>query len=169
MIAQLSRRFKRQSSGLLASRLYNERTFYRVFARDLAHCRNEALVESPFLTTRRVEALLPTIRKLIGRGVRVVVNTRHPEEHEGYLREEAESCIALLLSCGVEILFTGGHHRKLAIFDRKILYEGSLNILSQNDSAEIMRRVESEEWAVQTISFIGVTSLLQNESKIKLT
>lgn len=93
-------------------------------------------------------------------GVRVTVNTRHPQEHEGYLRAEAEESITLLQSVGVEVLFTRGHHRKLAIFDRKILYAGSLNMLSQNDSSEIMRRLESEEFAWQMINFIGLASML---------
>jgi hypothetical protein len=73
---------------------------------------------------------------------------------------EAEASIALLQNIGVEILFTGGHHRKLAIFDRTILWEGSLNILSQNDSCEVMRRMESEDLAKQMIAFIGVGQYL---------
>jgi hypothetical protein len=89
-----------------------------------------------------------------------VVNTRHPQEHEGYLQAEAEIGIALLQDLGVEILFTGGHHRKLAVFDRQILWEGSLNILSQNDSCEIMRRTESEMLAKQVLDFANLRKFL---------
>jgi hypothetical protein len=39
----------------------------------------------------------------------------------------------MLQKLGVQVLYTSGHHRKLAIIDREILYEGSLNIPSQND------------------------------------
>ncbi len=156
MILRLPCRFKSSSPEFLTSRLYNERTFYGAFADDLACCQREALIESPFLTTRRVRELLPIIREITSRGIQVTVNTRHPQEHEVYLRAEAENWIGLLQSSGVEILFTGGHHRKFAIFDRKILYEGSLNILSQNDSSEIMRRTESVELTQQMIEFIGL-------------
>ena len=55
---------------------------------------------------------------------------------------------------------TYGHHRKLAIIDRSILYEGSLNILSQNDSLEIMQRIEPEELARQMIDFMWLVSML---------
>ncbi len=160
MIFHLLCRSKRHFPDLLSSELYNERTFYGTFVSDLACCRREVLIESPFLTTRRVRELLPSIRKMTARGVRVTVNTRQPQEHEDYMRAEAEDGIGLLQSCSVEILFTGGHHRKLAIFDRKILYEGSLNILSQNDSSEIMRRIDSEELAQQMVKFIGLSSVL---------
>lgn len=162
MMAQLLCRFKRQAPELITSRLYNEQTFYRAFERDLACCRNEAVIESPFLTTRRIHALLPMLRKMVTRGVRVTVNTKHPQEHEDYMRAEAEASIALLQNIGMEILFTGGHHRKLAIFDRAVLWEGSLNILSQNDSCEVMRRVESEECARQMINFTGLAKFLRS-------
>ncbi len=153
MMTQIRRRFKRQLPNLAASRLYNEQTFYRAFEQDLAFCREEAIIESPFMTVRRVKTLLPTLQKMVIRGVRVTINTRHPQEQEDYMRAEAEESMALLQSIGVEILFTGGHHRKLAIFDRGILWEGSLNILSQNDSCEMMRRIESSAFADEMIRF----------------
>lgn len=160
MIAQLLCRFKRPAPELTTSRLYNEQTFYRAFERDLVCCRNEAVIESPFLTTRRVQILLPTLRKMVTRGVRVTINTKHPQEQEDYMCAEAEASIALLQNIGVEILLTGGHHRKLAIFDRAILWEGSLNILSQNDSCEVMRRMESETLSEQMLEFIGIKKFL---------
>jgi hypothetical protein len=69
---------------------------------------------------------------------------------------EASQAIAVLQDIGAEVLFTGGHHRKLAILDRRVLWEGSLNILSQNDSCEIMRRIESEELAREMYYFVGL-------------
>jgi hypothetical protein len=162
MIAQLFRRLKYRSDDLATSQLYNEQTFYRALERDLACCRNEAAIESPFLTMRRIQMLLPMLRKMVTRGVRVTINTKPPQEQEDYMRAEAEASIALLQNIGVEILFTGGHHRKLAIFDRTILWEGSLNILSQNDSCEVMRRIESEACTQQTLDFTGLTRFLRS-------
>jgi hypothetical protein len=54
----------------------------------------------------------------------------------------------------------GGHHRKLAIIDRRLLWEGSLNMLSQNDSCEIMRRIESNSLATQMIHFARLDKYL---------
>lgn len=154
MIGSLLQRFKSTSPDLLTSQLFNDRTFYRAFSSDLHTCMNEAFIECPFITSRRIEILLPTLRKLVKRGVRVTVNTRHPQEHEDYLRAEAYKNIPLLQNVGIQVLYTGGHHRKLAIFDKRILWEGSLSILSQNDSCEVMRRIESEELAKQMLRFV---------------
>ena len=149
--------FKRINAS---SRLYNEQTFYRTFERDLASCNHEVIIESPFMTTRRLKTLLPLFQKLINRGVKVIVNTKPPYEHEDFLHFEAREGIAMLHDVGVEVLYTGGHHRKLAIFDRQILWEGSLNILSQNDSCEVMRRTTSADTAMQMFRFIGVDRFL---------
>ncbi len=95
------------------------------------------------------------------RSIRIVINTRHPTEHESPYDGQAWGNIEQLQEIGVEVLFTGKHHRKLAIFDRQILWEGSLNILSQNDSCEIMRRVNSCQLTKQMIEFVGLERYLK--------
>lgn len=156
----LERIFRRSMTfdGVFTSRLFDNDTFYPAFEKDLYYCRSEAVIESPFITLRRVDHLLPVLQKAIRRGVRVTVNTKPLDEHDEYMRLEAESGIAQLQGIGVNILFTGGHHRKFATFDRKILWEGSLNILSQNDSCEIMRRIESNILTEQMLRFTRMTS-----------
>ena len=119
----------------------------------------EAITKSPFITLKRVAKLLPVIRKLRQRGVSVIINTRDPQEHSEFLCSEAGQATAVLQDIGVEVLYTGGHHRKLAILDRRILWEGSLNILSQNDSCEIMRRSESRKLVEQMKQFIRIEAM----------
>lgn len=91
----------------------------------------------------------------------MVVNTRHPDEHEGDYRHKAFEAVSALQDMGVVVLYTGGHHRKLAIIDRKVFYEGSLNILSYRDSCEIMRRVASSVEAKKLLRFIGLTKYVE--------
>ena len=148
-------------SNSIASKLYNEKTFYPALIKDMKRCQSELIIESPFITNRRLQQLLPIFQKLKDRRVRVVVNTRNPSEQDDeYRREDNLSAMAGLQMIGVQVLFTVGHHRKLAIIDRKILYEGSLNILSQNNSCEIMRRIKSTQAAWQMIDFIEIDKLI---------
>jgi len=139
-----------------SSSLYDQDTFYRPFERDLARARDCVIIESPFITTKRISRLLPIIIKLCNRGVKVVINTKPLDEHDTVLRDQATNAIADLQETGVKVLFTSGHHRKLAIIDSAVLYEGSLNILSQSDSCEIMRRIEDKASALQMLRFIGL-------------
>ena len=146
--------------GLSSSTLLNQGTFYAVFRRDLLQAQHEVIIESPFISSKRLNYLLPTLRTLLRHQVRIVINTKHPEEQEASYIGQAEDCIAILQKLGIQVLYTGGHHRKLAIIDREVLYEGSLNILSQNDSCEIMRRICSEKIADQMIEFIGIDKFI---------
>ena len=56
----------------------------------------------------------------------------------------------------MKVLYTVKHHRKLAIIDAGIAWNGGLNILSQHGSCEIMWRVASEDIADQLLGFIGL-------------
>lgn len=149
------------SADLLTSKLYDQDSFYPAFLKDLGKCQNEVIIECPFITNRRLKTLLPTLEKLKARKVRIAVNTRDPRTHdEGYRQNDAHEAISKLQHMGVQVLYTGNHHRKIAILDRHIVYEGSLNILSQNDSCEVMRRIESTQLAWQMTRFIGIDRLL---------
>lgn len=143
-----------------ASKLYDENSFYPALVKDIKKCRSELIIESAYMTSRRVHYLLPHLKELKKNRVRVVINTRNPEEHDLYLREESRKCLALLLEIGVQVIFSESLHRKTAILDRNILWEGSLNILSQNNSQEVMRRTESTQLSWQMVRFSGLGELI---------
>jgi hypothetical protein len=103
-----------------------------------------------------MNVLLPIFIKMRRRNVKVVVNTRDPNEHDGDYYYQALNAVSAMQDLGIIVLYTSGHHRKLAIIDRKIVYEGSLNILSFADSCEIMRKIISETIAMQLCKFIAI-------------
>ncbi len=147
----------RRHLELTDSRLYNEQTFYKAFEYDLRSATRRVIIESPFITTKRVGVLLPVLQRLRKRGVNITINTRNPLEHDDFLQIQAREGIGQLQDLGITILFTGSHHRKIAIIDSHILWEGSLNILSQGDSCELMRRIDSPMLVEQMIRFVKLT------------
>lgn len=148
-------------NSLLSSRLYDNNNFYKFFKKDLVSARHSVIIESPFITTKRMDDLMPMLLKLRMRGIRIVVNTRSPYEHDFEYSKQVVRSIARLQDIGVTVLYTGRHHRKLAIIDKEILWEGSLNILSQSSSCEIMRRIYSEQLALQMLMFTKVEAFLE--------
>ena len=160
MLMQLLRRTTNSSPDLLDSKLYDDKTFYPALIKDLNNCCGELIIESPFITRKRLQYLLPPLQNLKARKVRIIINTKDPHELDEERREEAYRAVASLQHKGIQVIYTHGHHRKLAIIDRLILYEGSLNILSQNRSTEITRRIESIQLAWQMAIFIGIDNYL---------
>lgn len=158
-------RRKRSDSagGLHGSQLHNETTFYDAFARDIKSARSSVIIESPFITSRRLATIYPLLKSAVSRGVHVIVNTRDPITHDQPMGEQATHGIEILQQLGVTILFTANHHRKIAIIDHRVLWEGSLNILSQNDSCEVMRRIASTEVVEQMIQFTALSEWYAQE------
>lgn len=146
---------------MFSSALFDERTFYKIFIRDLLNCKNEVIIESPYITTERTNLFIPIFERLLGKGVKIYVMTRNPKEHVPSMEIQSEEAIRTFEIMGVQtLLCVGNHHRKLAILDRKILWEGSLNILSQTKSREIMRRIESEEFTLEMFNFLKLGNFI---------
>lgn len=146
----------RRNTLMPPSRLYDQTDFYRKFGQDLRSAKQRVIIESPFITTRRSMYILPYFEAAMKRGATIVLNTRVPHEHGMQMRLQSQECIELLQELGVTVLFTKGLHRKIAIVD-DIVWEGSLNILSQSDSCEVMRRTDSPGYTQELIRFTKLT------------
>jgi phosphatidylserine/phosphatidylglycerophosphate/cardiolipin synthase-like enzyme len=140
---------------MINTSIFDEKTFYKAFLTDLEACQGEVIIESPFITISRMKTFWPIFNRLIKRGVRVYIVTRDPQEHTNGYDEQSEVEIQEFEAVGIQVLLCKGtHHRKLAIIDRNILWEGSLNILSQIKSREFMRRLEGGGFADDLFRFL---------------
>ena len=149
------------NNPLLTSELFDEATFYQTFTKDLSNCKSEVIIESPYITSKRMKSFDRIFKELLKRGVKVYIITRDPKEHEESMEIQSEDAIRWCETAGIQVLLcVGNHHRKLAILDRHILWEGSLNILSQTHSREIMRRIENGETAMEMFTFLKFKRLL---------
>lgn len=147
--------FRQSKCPFSCSSLFDEKTFYDTFVHDLSNCRKEIIIESPFITSSRMNGFRSVFEKILKKGVKIYVITRDPREHDYEMVYQAEIEIQNFERIGVQtLLCAGNHHRKLAILDRKVLWEGSLNILSQKHSREIMRRIEDKKLASEIFDFL---------------
>ena len=90
-----------------ASKLYNENGFYPAFVKDLNRCKNDLLIESPFITSRRLSNLLPVLKTLQAKKVRIVINTRDPiETDDEYQRDEVSGSLEVPIDCFAVICCT---------------------------------------------------------------
>ncbi len=143
------------NQGEFISHLFDEKSFYSSFLSDLEKCEQEVIIESPFISKTRMDILLPFFIRLVNRDVKVYVITKDPSILKEPLATYSSEIIREFEILGVNVLATSNHHhRKLAILDRKVLWEGSLNILSQTNSREVMRRIQGESHAQEMFDFL---------------
>lgn len=148
-------------NNLFSSQLHDEKTFYEAFTKDLLACKREVIIESPYITAARMKDFRPIFKKILEKGAKIYIFTRDPEEHKLPMAIQSEAEIQNFELIGVQTLIClGNHHRKLAIIDREVLWEGSLNILSQAYSREIMRRIENKGLAMETFEFLQFEKFL---------
>ena len=148
-------------NSLLTSQLHDEHSFYQTLLRDVEKCQSELIIESPYITLERFRTFDRLFKKLLEKGVKIYIITRNPKEHELGMEVQSEDAISWCEQVGIQVLLCiGNHHRKLALIDRKTLWEGSLNILSQTRSREIMRRIESQELTLQMFKFLKLDKVL---------
>lgn len=147
--------------------LFNEVTFYPAFIKDMLGAKEEVIIYSPFISKFRADYFWRTLLRLKRRNINVFIFTRPIEEQEGYIQEEIRSAIKDYQKLGAHITFLRGSiHEKIAIIDRKILWEGSMNILSQRSSKELMVRMTDESFVDEVMSRLGLDRRIIERFKI---
>ncbi|ROR32575.1 AAA domain-containing protein [Inmirania thermothiophila] len=123
--------------------VFTEGTFYPAFARDLERATKSIVILSPFATGPGTARWAEALRAAVARGVRVRVVTRPAEEFGVGGTAEVSEVVRGLREIGVTVDLRARMHEKVAILDGRILWHGSLNILSHRDTSESMLRLKS--------------------------
>lgn len=153
---------KSKRMNIEQSQLFDDRSFFKAFSKDYKSAREQVIIESPFISVRRSRELAAISKKLIKAGVRVYVLTRVSESHTPLMARQSVSGIEILKTAGIKVkCFKDLIHRKIAIIDNEILWEGSLNMLSHSSSKELMRRTVSEQQCRQVAKLTSVYSDLR--------
>jgi hypothetical protein len=134
----------------------SERDFLDLFRADLATSTDQVTILSPFLSQNRAIHYYPVFHSLTARQVVVDVYSRPRYEQPESLREHFEQVERGLQRAGVRFHVRSGMHEKVGIIDSRILWHGSLNILSHNDTRESMLRFESPELVQEVLTDLGL-------------
>lgn len=139
------------------SDIYNQSEFYKTFFSEILKTKQELIIHSPYITRYRTAQLLPIFDFLRKKNVNIFVITRPYFAHKDSMKDDSLAMQREMEKLGVVVLPWGGSiHDKFAIIDRETLWEGSLNILSQNESRERMRRFRGKESSKQMLDFYGI-------------
>ena len=119
--------------------------FYKAFEKDLRGVKSKVFLASPFTTAQGTERWMQTFRDLRAKNVEIVGFTKPVNEKDA-------STNSAEIHTGLEGVFkelrpVSKMHEKLAVFDQRVVWLGSLNILSHKNSTEIMVRIDSPDFA----------------------
>jgi ssDNA-binding Zn-finger/Zn-ribbon topoisomerase 1 len=137
-----------------AAGAFTEGTFYPAFLKDLASVRESIVIFSPFATGAGTARWVDSLRAALARGVKARILTRPAEELGGGSTDEVAELVRALRGLGITVDMRARMHEKIAILDGRILWHGSLNILSHRDTHESMLRLESPAACQQLSRFV---------------
>ena len=134
--------------------IFNKDNFLPVFNQDVVAATKEILIVSPFVRKRRTQQMIQQLKIPIGKNIRVSAVTRPQDDF--VLRDHAslQNTLNLLTVNGVNVIFKSNIHQKFAIIDQKVVWYGSINLLSYGSAQESIMRIESSNIANELMKSI---------------
>ena len=135
-------------------RMVNDREFYSQFLNDTNGAQKEIIIVSPFLKLDRCRSMIEDFKPALSSGLPIFIITRRPAYGGFKTNTEHQQAMELLDKSGLVVLpIEEKLHEKLALIDRKIIWFGSLNIMSHTNSSDLMwRMTQAPEMIKQLIN-----------------
>jgi superfamily II DNA or RNA helicase len=124
--------------------IYDVNSFVPVMKNDFSEAKKEILIVSPFLRKKRIDAILEWLKEPLKMGVSITVVTRPAGSYSESIR--IKECIEYLQSF-VTVVQKNNIHQKFILIDNRLVWYGSINLLSYGSSEESIMRLESREVA----------------------
>jgi superfamily II DNA or RNA helicase len=123
--------------------IFDNTNFLPVYHNDMMNTAREMVIVSPFVTRRRALQMLSNMEAALAKSVSVVVVTRPTTTYKDKDRAALKETLAWLQDAGVRLVLRSNIHQKFAVFDQKIVWYGSINLLSYGIAEESIMRLES--------------------------
>lgn len=123
--------------------IFDNSNFLPVYSNDIMNASREILIVSPFVTKKRTLLMAQNLKTACANNVKVIVITRPPEEYKEKHLNTWQEAIDELKSSGVALILKSKIHQKFALIDQKIVWYGSINLLSYGSAEESMMRIIS--------------------------
>lgn len=114
-----------------------------VYDNDILAAEREILIVSPFITRRRTLQMMQQLEIALRNKVKVTVVTRPTGDFGEKEPAALQGALYVLQHAGVNVVFRSNIHQKFALIDQKIVWYGSINLLSFGNAEESIMRLES--------------------------
>lgn len=138
--------------------IFNKNSFFPVYCSDIINAQEKVFIVTPFITGKRVDQMEQFFDKALDNNIKITIITRPYENFTKWnssRKDRGQWILKQILESlnhkGIEILFRSHIHQKFAIIDDKIVWYGSINLLSFGKAEESMMRLESSNIANELI------------------
>ncbi|MGA3282543.1 MAG: DEAD/DEAH box helicase family protein [Smithella sp.] len=121
--------------------IFDNNNFLPVYKNDLVNATREILIVSPFVTKRRALQMLELMSVALDQKVKVTIMTRPATDFKD--KPALEDTLSVLKTAGVNLVCKSNIHQKYAVIDQRIVWYGSINLLSFGRAEESIMRLNS--------------------------
>lgn len=118
--------------------LFTEQDFYLAITSDLSCSKKSVVIFSAFMTTTGTTRWLAVLNKALSQGAKIRIVTKTLDKQpatKGFIGDEAKrelsDLIQLIRRAGIVVDLRSETHEKIIVIDERIVWNGSLNMLSQ--------------------------------------
>ena len=123
--------------------IFDEQSFFPVYLSDIENASKHVMIVSPFVTKKRVIQMMGYFENILKKQVKITIVTRPVNDFTETQKRTLEKIFSLLTDAGVNIVFKSKIHQKFAVIDGKIIWYGSINLLSFGYAKESIMRLKS--------------------------
>jgi superfamily II DNA or RNA helicase len=127
--------------------IFDAKSFYASFAKDIENAACDLLIISPFMRKARVRSFMNLLSVPLSKKATVTIITRPPEDYKINEQPTVTAIIDELKSAGINIMTQSGIYQKYTVIDKAIVWFGSINFLSFSSSEESIMRFENTDIA----------------------
>ncbi len=140
--------------GVSPELIYDGKSFYSVFCKDIEFAENEIIIVSPFMRKSRVTQVLKVLLPAAMNNVSITIVTRPPEDFKDKNKQIVIDGSEQLKRYGIKVLYKSNFYQKFAIIDQFAVWYGSVNFLSFGTNEESIMRFENSDVARQLMDTI---------------
>lgn len=129
--------------------IFDHHSFLPVFRNDIFSAGREIMIVSPYVTKPRVLQMFEILSAVLEKQIMVTVVTRPTTDYRDKDRPGIEEILGVLQKGGVQMVFKPNFHQKFAVIDQRIVWYGSMNLLSFGRAEESMMRLTSPNIAYE--------------------
>ncbi len=134
--------------------IFNNSDFMPVYTNDIICSERELIIVSPFITKKRSLQMLKILETAINRKIKVIIVTRPMQDSQTKDITTLQEALKTLSAAGISLVYKPNIHQKFAVIDQKIVWYGSINLMSFGSAEESIMRLESYNIANELIKSI---------------
>lgn len=137
-----------------ANAIFDNHNFMTVFSNDISSSKSEIVIVSPYMGKRRLSQMLNILSSGINNGAKLTIITRPEADYSEKDRSAFLDMVNYIQLTGANLIFKSNIHQKFAVIDQRIVWYGSINLLSFGSSEQSIMRLDSINIANELIGTI---------------